>query len=228
MPDVVSDADLLRRSGIDYGWELANMFFPEFERYVALGDWQNAARDMRAIAQFKRTIFQTQVVTQVRPWLALSEAQTGDFPRAWADIARTPLDCHLCLRVRGRIDAAQKNWNGAVYWFARAADAAPSLPAAETEWGAMLMAKGDPGGAIAKFERAHAKGPRFADPLEMWGEALIAKNRSDLALAKFEEAAKYAPNWGRLHLKWGEALMWSGHKNEAKKQFEIAAGLERN
>src|SRR5262249_38136425 len=37
VPDVVSDADLLRRSGLDYGWELANMLFPEFEQHAALG-----------------------------------------------------------------------------------------------------------------------------------------------------------------------------------------------
>jgi tetratricopeptide (TPR) repeat protein len=225
VPDVVSDADLLRRSGQDYGWELANMLFPEFEQHAALGDWENARRDMRAMTQSKRTIYQTQVVTQVDPWIALADAKLGDFAQAWADIAQTPLDCYLCLRVRGRIDTAERNWSGAEYWFARAAAEAPSLPAAGTEWGAMLLAKGDLDGAIAKFESAHAKGPRFADALELWGEALIAKNRSDLALAKFEEAARYAPNWDRLHLKWGEALMWSGNKAEAKKQFGIAAGL---
>ncbi len=113
----------------------------------------------------------------------------------------------------------------AAYWFDRATGNAPSLPFAETGWGAMLMAKGDLDGAIAKFTAAHKKTPHFADPLEMWGEALIAKNRSDLAFAKFEEAAKYAPDWGRLHLKWGEALWWSGNKAGALKQLAIAHHL---
>ena len=102
----------------------------------------------------------------------------------------------------------------------------PDIPFADTDWGQMLMAKGDLDGAITKFESANKKGPHFADPLEMWGEALIAKNRSDLALAKFAEANKYAPNWGRLHLKWGEALLWSGDKDGAHKQFAIASGLD--
>ncbi len=98
-------------------------------------------------------------------------------------------------------------------------------PFAHTDWGQVLLWKGDLDGAIAQFAAAHAIGPHFADPLEMWGEALILKNRSDLALSKFEEAARHAPNWGRLHLKWGEALWWSGDRDGAARQFALAAGL---
>ena len=128
--------------------------------------------------------------------------------------------------MRGNIDAAGRNWAGAAYWFVRAINFAPSIPFAYTDWGAMLLAKGDADGAIVKFKEANAKGPHFADPLEMWGEALFAENRSDLAVAKFEEANKYTPNWGRLHLKWGEALFYAGQRGEAKKQFAIAASLD--
>jgi tetratricopeptide (TPR) repeat protein len=148
------------------------------------------------------------------------------FLAAHAVIDRTPLDCYLCLRVRGKIDVQEQRWPGAAYWFARATRLAPSIPFAYLDWGAMLMAKGDLDDAIAKFSLAHDKAPHFADPLEMWGEALIAKNRSDLALAKFEEADKYAPSWGRLHLKWGEALLYTGRGGEAGKQFAIASKLD--
>ncbi|HEY1838331.1 MAG TPA: hypothetical protein VGG36_11780 [Rhizomicrobium sp.] len=157
---------------------------------------------------------------------ALADAELGDFKTADLLIAKTPLDCALCLDNRGLIDGLEKNWRGADTWFARAVAAAPSIPRNDSDWGAMLLAKGDLDGAIAKFELANQKGPHFADPLEMWGEALMAKNRSDLALAKFDEAEKYAPNWGRLHLKWGEALYWSGDKTGAAKQFAIAATLD--
>jgi tetratricopeptide (TPR) repeat protein len=153
-------------------------------------------------------------------------AKSGDAKGAHALIDRTPADCDNCLRARGVIDAAERNWRGAEYWFARAAAHAPSPPFAYADWGQMLLAKGNVDGAIEKFKQANAKGPHFADPLEMWGEALIAQNRSDLALAKFAEASKYAPNWGRLHLKWGEALYWSGNKDEAQKQFAIASYLD--
>ncbi len=51
-----------------------------------------------------------------------------------------------------------------------AARQAPSLPFAEAEWGAALLAKGDADGAIAKETLANQKGPHFADPLEVWAK----------------------------------------------------------
>ncbi len=160
------------------------------------------------------------------PFLAFTDGNLGDFKGAHATIDKTAADCVVCLRLRGRIDAMQHRWAAAEYWFTRAVNAAPSVPFGKTDWGQMLMMKGDADGAIAKFTQAHAKGPHYADPLEMWGEALMLKNRSDLALVKFGEADKYAPNWGRLHLKWGEALLYSGQPDAAKKQFARAARLD--
>jgi tetratricopeptide (TPR) repeat protein len=165
-------------------------------------------------------------VTNIWPYLAYAEAKTGDFTAAHALIDRTPADCGVCLRMRGNIDAAQRNRIGAVSWFAEAEKLAPSIPFAYADWGAMLLAKGDFDGAIAKFTLANARGPHFADALEMWGEALMLKNRSDLAVAKFEEANRYAPNWGRLHLKWGEALLYAGHREDARKQYAISERLD--
>ena len=160
------------------------------------------------------------------PLLSLADAELGDFRAAHATVDKTPLDCVICLRIRGRIDALQKNWSGANFWFSRATAAAPSIPFNDADWGAALLTKGDLDGAIAKFEEANAKGPHFADPLEMWGEALMRKNRSDLALTKFAEADRYAPRWGRLHLKWGEALYYAGNIADSKKQIAIAASLD--
>jgi tetratricopeptide (TPR) repeat protein len=159
------------------------------------------------------------------PLFALANAELGDFRSAHQMIDKTPLDCVVCLRVRGRIDSLEKNWARARYWFALGVAAAPSIPFGYLDWGVALLAKGDLDGAIAKFRDANEKGPHFADPLELWGEALMKGNHSDLACAKFEEAARYAPNWGRLHLKWGEALFYAGRKDEAKKQFAEAAAL---
>ena len=164
--------------------------------------------------------------THYQPLLAVAQAGAGELAAAQATIDRTPADCYDCLRARGEIAAAAKNWGAAAFWFAKAVQQAPSIPFAYSDWGRMLLAKGDHDGAIAKFAVAHQKGPHFADPLEMWGEALMLENRSDLALAKFAEAAQDAPNWGRLHLKWGEALKWSGRKAEAQKQFARAAALD--
>ena len=200
---------------------------------VATGDWKAALAEAATMHAFyvrvkdnasPRLVALT-YATEIAPLLAVAQAHVGQFSQAHATINRTPRDCVPCETARGDIDAAEKNWNGAAFWFARAVHDAPSLPFADSDWGAMLMAKGDLDGASAKFESADQKGPHFADPLEMWGEALMLKNRSDLALAKFEEAGKYAPNWGRLHLKWGEALLWSGDKAGAQKQFSAAHAL---
>ena len=162
----------------------------------------------------------------IRPAIAYALALSGDFSGAHAEIDKTPADCSVCLRTHGRIAALERNWAGADYWFTRAAQDAPSTPFAFTDWGRMLLDKGDTGAAIAKFTLANRRGPHFADPLEGWGEALMAQNRSDLALAKFAEAGKYAPNWGRLHLKWGEALYYAGKKDEAATHFARAAQLD--
>jgi len=227
--DTYTDAALLPRANINAGWNQTNMNFPQFEQLAALGDWAAARKDIEAVAASpfaKDPHSILPLYVQLFPHVAQAQAKTGDFTLAWATIRRTPLDCYFCLRVRGQIAAEQKNWNGSAYWFARAVALAPSIPFAYTDWGRMLMVKGDLDGAVAKFESANKKGPHFADPLEMWGEALIAKNRSDLALAKFEEADKYAPHWGRLHLKWGEALLWSGDKAGAAKQFVAASALD--
>jgi len=200
-----------------------------FLRAAMLDDWNGARDDLTALerspsAQEAGAKPLLPVLTW--PWIAYADARLGDFAGAHALIDRTPRDCYLCVRMRGNIEAAQKNWRGAAAWFADAAKQAPSIPFAYSDWGAMLLAKGDYDAAIAKFEIAYQKGPHFADPLEMWGEALMAQNRSDLALAKFAEAGKYAPNWGRLHLKWGEALVYVGKPDDAKKQFAVAATLD--
>lgn len=162
---------------------------------------------------------------QVRPYFAVAAAMRGDFAQAHALVDRTPVDCDPCLRARGRIAAAEHRWAASQYWFERAVRHAPSIGQGYSDWGAMLLAKGDFDDAIAKLAVAHAKAPRFADPLELWGEALIRKNRSDLAVIKFAEAAQLAPNWARLHLKWGEALHWLGRDSDARTQWGISKRL---
>ena len=202
---------------------------------LARGDWRGAARAFEeaemlghARAQAEAGIYSDAIYRHLTagPWLAYALAMQGETARAEAILKTLSGDCYVCTRIRGRIAAHEGRMGAAAWWFARAAAQAPSLPFAETDWGAMLLARGDTAGAIAKFAQANRKAPHYADALELWGEALIKQNRSDLALAKFAEADKYAPNWGRLHLMWGEALLWSGHRDEAKKQFALAGGLD--
>jgi len=195
---------------------------------AAAGDWPGAVSEARAYQTALALIDPPGRVfrTRAEPRIAIALAQSGDFGAAHRAIDATPADCYLCLRMRGQIDVAEKNYDGGVFWFTRAVRAAPSIPFAYADWGQALLARGQPDAAMEKFRLANEKGPHFADSLEMWGEALMAKNQSHLALAKFAEANKYAPNWGRLHLKWGEALGYAGKAEDAKAQFARAAALD--
>ena len=225
------DTDFLRADAL-----YALLCLPNYWIAADHGDWSAAlvharAADAWLAARQKDDPVLGQLLGRLRPvWIeplmALAMTQNGDATAGEALAATTPLDCYLCLRVRGQIAASEKNWAQAGDWFARAVSAAPSIPFAYADWGQMLLAKGNPDAAIAKFAPANRKSPHFTDSLEGWGEALMAQNRSDQALAKFEEANKYAPNWGRLHLKWGEALAYAGNNEDARKQFALAATLD--
>ena len=201
-----------------------------------LGHWPQVLRErpnlevmlskmLAAMGASPSWIARTKTIS-ISPYVATAMAMAGDIAGARALIATTPLDCYSCVRSRAHIAEAAHNWDEAGRWYALATREAPSIPVGYSEWGRMLLMKGDVESAIAKFTEAHQKGPHFGDPLEFWGEALMQENRSDLALAKFEEANKYAPRWGRLHLKWGEALWWSGDRRAATHQFAIASGLD--
>jgi tetratricopeptide (TPR) repeat protein len=196
---------------------------------MAQHDWSEYVRLARLYQAFgaKIPFVRTLVLPRyVWPDYAYALGNLGRSSEAHQFIDRTPVDCDLCLRMRGNLDAAEKNWRGAAYWFSIVTHRAPSLPFGYTDWGAMLLAKGDLDDAIAKFALANKRGPHFADPLEMWGEALMLENRSDLARAKFEEASRYAPSWGRLHMKWAEALGYAGQKDEARTQYRVASTLD--
>lgn len=161
-----------------------------------------------------------------RPRLADARLHLGDLAGAQAAVAPTPLDCYDCLRERGRIAAARRDWPAAQRWFAEAVRQAPSPPFAYADWGAMLLAKGDVAGAIAKCTLARQMGPRFADPLELWGEALMRQGDFAGAAQKFRAADERAPRWGRNHLRWGEALARLGRVDEARAQWRAAGGMD--
>ncbi|HEY1708040.1 MAG TPA: hypothetical protein VGG10_07230 [Rhizomicrobium sp.] len=229
----VYDFDLARQAEAEApatrgdGGPNVDLLFNEVEQALALGDWPGAvARSEKAeAATGNQPHFIADRDIFLRPYEAEALARNGGIAAARAMVAAMPPDCDLCMRARGRVETVAHDWPAAAHWFALVSQRSPHIPFADTDWGRMLLTKGDLDGAIAKFAQAHREGPHFADPLEMWGEALMLKNRSDLAPAKFAEAAKNAPNWARLHLKWGEALFYAGKKDEAKKQLAIAASL---
>lgn len=208
-----------------------NLWFESAGVAYLAEDWRTLAHllDRGAVFQLApasfRPVLQSILSRVPISLLAESRAEQGDIAAARELIAPTPVDCYDCVRMRGRIDAAARNWAGAAFWFAFAEREGPSIPGALSDWGNMLLAKGDPDAAIAKFAAANTKGPHYADPLEGWGEALMRANRSDLALDKFATANRFAPNWGRLHMEWGVAFFYLGRKNQARAQWDLAAGM---
>jgi len=234
MHDVGAARSLLAEGQADPHIRAGDVQETRYQIAAANGDWKAARDEAAAMRWFyvrggdntSPRLLALAYATEIAPLLGVAQAHVGQFAQAHATIDRTPRDCVPCETARGDVDALERNWNGAAFWFARAIHDAPSLPFADNDWGTMLLRKGDLDAAMAKFASAHAKGPRFADPLELWGEALITRSGSDLAVAKFAEANRYAPNWKRLHQKWGEALSYIGRKDEAAKQLAIARSLD--
>ena len=222
-------------SDSEAAWNIALGAFPALPHYwmfAELGQWDKALTDARAFDatleadKSRRPVYGLMQQVLSRPLEALALARTGDVAAAQALIGGTPLDCYPCLRVRGQVAAAARDWPAAESWFAEARRQAPSIPLAYAEWGRMRLDKGDPDGAIAVLATAAAKAPRFADPPQIWGEALMAKGDFAGASRKFAEAAKLAPNWGRNHLKAGEALARLGEADASRTELRTASGLD--
>lgn len=154
--------------------------------------------DMAQAQSTWRGVYEAKLGSYYLPNQALAEARAGDLAAASALIATTPLDCYLCVRVRGQIAALAQNWPEAERWFGLAIRQAPELPFAYEEHGRMLAAHGDLTGAIAAYRAAHKAAPNWADPLEGWGEALFRQGHRQAARDKYDQALGLAPRWGRL------------------------------
>jgi tetratricopeptide (TPR) repeat protein len=209
----VAASDQARASAITAKVPDAFLFQALLDADIALGRFPAAVHDgqsQQAVAAAGATLLaqlgRPAASRSVQAKLAYAEAMAGDLAGARALVARTPIDCYDCLRMRGAIAAAGHDWPEAERWFTQATRFGPSLPFAWTDWGQARLARGDAAGAIAVLQIAHRKGPRFADPLELWGEALMARRDYKGAAAKFEEAARYAPAWEENRRLWKQAL----------------------
>jgi tetratricopeptide (TPR) repeat protein len=186
--------------------DATNAFYalPTYWIAAASGDWPAALADARASEAWldghasANKLFAHLKRVWIQPLEALAMARSGDVAGAETEVSTTPLDCYLCVRVRGQISATKRDWSAAERWYSEAVRQAPSLPFAFCEWGEMRLAKGDFDGAIAKFEAAHQKTPQLADALRGWGDALLRQGQAKAAVAKYKEALDYAPNWKEL------------------------------
>jgi hypothetical protein len=219
----------------ELAWPVAQGAFFPLPRYwipAETGDWSSALADARAFdavleaGKAQKPVYGLLQQTWIWPLEALALARTGDDAGAEALIAKTPLDCYLCIRVRGQIAAQRHDWAGADHWFAEAVRQGPSLANAYVEWGRSWLARGDPAGAAAVARTAEAKGPRFADAPELLGEALTASRNFADAAGAFAASDRLAPRWGRNHLMWGDALLLQGRFAQARQQYATANGLD--
>jgi hypothetical protein len=212
-------------------WDNAQGAFEALPTYwmaAERGDWTAALADARAVdaaleaERAKLPIYRLMQQVWIWPLEAIALVRTGDLAGAQALVGKTPLDCYQCLRVRGQVAAAAKDWTAADRWFAEAVRVAPSPPYAEAEWAEVRLARGDADGAIRLSKSAAAKAPRFADPLKVWGEALMAKGDFAGAADRFVAADKLAPHWATNHLRWSQALAKLGRADEARAQLKAA------
>ena len=131
-------------------------------------------------------------------WLALAKARFGDLAGGQALIAQTPMDCRMCVDIRGRIAAIAGNSTEAEEWFARAIEMAPKLPQVYTDRGQARLDRGDLGGALTDATQATTLSPHDGDAWKLWGDVVSKQGKTKEALTKYDEAIKYAPHWKQL------------------------------
>lgn len=136
--------------------------------------------------------------TQSWPLETQALLKLGRTDEAAALIAKTPVDCYTCVRVRGLVEEARGNAPAAQRWYAEAARQAPRLAPAFADWGRLLANARHYGSANVKLARAAELAPNWADPLKYQGDVLAAQGNRGEAIAKYDAALKLAPNWGAL------------------------------
>lgn len=176
-------AELDRRSLPDLAKAL-DALRPATAKEEQLEGWQN--------------YYRAAVVTGDWPLEAQALLKLGRIDEATALIAKTPLDCYTCVRVRGLVEEARGNAPAAQRWFAEAARQAPRLAPAFADWGRLLAEAHHYDSAKVKLARAVQLAPNWADPLEAWGDMLAAQGKQKEALAKYDAALKLAPRWADL------------------------------
>lgn len=131
----------------------------------------------------------------IEPMLALAEAESGDVAGAGAMIVATPLDCDVCLRMRGTVASFAKDRDDSEKWFAQAISATPALPWAYLSRGQARFREGDLEGALTDAQKTVRIAPQLADGYGLWGDVLARRGQWGAAKAKYEEALRYAPAW---------------------------------
>jgi len=182
-------------SAIALGAKLERGSSPDLAK--ALDDFRAASAAEGKSGPFA-AYFQQAAPRQDWPKEAQALLQLGRVDEAAALIARTPLDCYTCVRVRGLVEEARGNAPAAQRWFAEAARQGPRLAPAFADWGRLLANARHFDTAGVKLAYAARLAPNWAEPLKYWGDMLAAQGRRKEALAKYDAALKLAPTLSEL------------------------------
>ena len=150
------------------------------------------------VAKAPTPFYRARMPTSDWPTEAEALSALGRHDEAAALIARTPLDCYDCLRVRGIVAKNRGERAKAQQWFLKAAQSGPRLAPAFLEWGRLLLDNRRFDSAKVKLSEAARLAPTWADPLKYWGDLLLAQGKRGEAMAKYDAAAKLAPKWAEL------------------------------
>ncbi|WP_162888062.1 hypothetical protein [Sphingomonas mesophila] len=133
-------------------------------------------------------------------WPAEAEALSalGRHREAEALIARTPLDCYDCLRVRGHVARGIGNRAAAQSWYLKAAGQGPRLAPAFLDWGRLLLDSGRLQTAEVKLREAARLAPTWPDARKYYGDVLARQGKRREALAEYAAATRLAPKWTEL------------------------------
>ena len=131
----------------------------------------------------------------IEPMLALAKAESGDVTGAEATISETPIDCDVCLRMRGTVASFAGDRAKSERWFAQAISNTPALPWPYLSRGQARFREGDLEGALADARKTVRIAPQLADGYGLWGDVLARRAQWGAAEAKYDEALRYAPAW---------------------------------
>ena len=172
-------------------WSRRNCAVPRPALDAALADYVTAG----ARRDVQRPFYANSAPVSSWPFQADALSMLGRHAQAQALIGRTPLDCYDCVRIRGLVAKRNGDPAAAQRWFAVAVRQGPSLPAAFSDWGTLLLDARRYRSAEVKLREASRLAPNWADPLKSWGDLLAAQGKREEALAKYDAALKLAPKW---------------------------------
>jgi tetratricopeptide (TPR) repeat protein len=149
-------------------------------------------------ADFRSNFYRLSAPMNDRPLETEALLLLGRGREAATLIAATPLDCYLCVRMRGRVAQVLGDGNGADRWFAAAVRLGPRLAPAYADWGSSLAQRRRFGDSEAHLKKAIELAPNWTDPLKYWGDMLAAQGKRAEALRKYDAAVRLAPKWFEL------------------------------